>query len=248
MLELSGVRSGYGRIEILHGVDLVARPGQTVGLFGRNGAGKTTLVQTIMGLLRVTAGDVRWDGQSIKGLRTEAIVKAGVSLVPQSRGLFMGLSVSENLSLSCIAWRLDRAERLAREEEMYERFPALGERRRLPAASLSGGQQQMLAVAKALMRRPQLLILDEPSMGLAPKVLEDIGAVVDGLRQSDLTVVIAEQNVRWALGMVEVGYLLDQGRVMETIDAAGSGVEDVERIMARYLGGQPAAVGESSHA
>jgi branched-chain amino acid transport system ATP-binding protein len=239
VLELSDVRSGYGRIQILHGVDLVADAGQTVGLFGRNGAGKTTLVQTIMGVLRASGGDITWDGQSIRRMRTESIVKSGISLVPQSRGLFMGLTVSENLALSCIAWRLDRAERQRREEEAYERFPALGERRKLTAASLSGGQQQMLAVAKALVRHPKLLILDEPSMGLAPKVLEDIGQTIDELRRSDLTVIIAEQNVRWALGMVEVGYLLDQGKVVETVDAEGSGPEEVERIMSRYLGARP---------
>jgi branched-chain amino acid transport system ATP-binding protein len=235
-LELDDVHSGYGRLTILHGVSLEVRPGEMVGLLGRNGAGKTTLAKTIMGAVRVSDGTVKWDGRRINGMRTERIVKLGISIVPQSRGLFMGLTVAENLLLSCVSQALPRREVRAREAEMYERFEALGRRRDVPAASLSGGEQQMLAIAKALIRRPQLLILDEPSTGLAPKVLESIGELVATLRSPEFALVLAEQNVTWALGMVDVAYVLDQGQVAERMDTREASLDERDALLASYLG------------
>jgi len=246
MLTLSDVSSGYGRITILREVDLVVKTGQAVGIFGRNGAGKTTLAKTIMSTIRASSGDVTWDDKRLNRLRTERVVKLGISLVPQSRGLFMSLTVAENLLLSCVAWQLSRKEVRERENEMYERFPVLRERRDLPAASLSGGEQQMLAIAKALMRRPKLLILDEPSTGLAPKVLESIAALIHDLRDGDLSLVLMEQNIHWALGMVDLAHILEQGRLVEQFDANEEGVDHADRLMTRYLGASEVATTEAA--
>lgn len=233
MFEIEDIHSGYGKVEVLSGVNLTVEQGASIGLFGRNGAGKTTLANTIMGIIRASQGDIRWNGESIVGKRPEQIVKHDISLVPQSRGLFPTLSVNENLVLSCVAWRLKKDEVRARVEEMYDLFPDLRDRRELFAASLSGGQQQMLAIAKALIRRPKLLILDEPSIGLAPKVLDEIKDLVNQLRSEDLTVVIVEQNIKWAWGMVDRGYVLEQGRIVEELTGT---VVEAERAMAQHLG------------
>jgi branched-chain amino acid transport system ATP-binding protein len=246
VLTLSDVSSGYGRITILRDVDLVVPAGQAVGVFGRNGAGKTTLGKTIVSTIRASSGDVMWGDRRLNRLRTEQVVKLGISLVPQSRGLFMSLTVAENLLLACVAWRLARKDVRERENEMYERFPVLGERRNLPAASLSGGEQQMLAIAKALMRRPKLLILDEPSTGLAPKVLESIAALIKDLRGGELSLVLTEQNIHWALGMVDVAHILEQGRIVESFDADDESARRADRLMARYLGATEVAATEAT--
>jgi branched-chain amino acid transport system ATP-binding protein len=244
VLRLSDVTAGYGRITVLRAVDLAVDPGQAVGIFGRNGAGKTTLAKTIVGAVRASAGDVMWDDRRLNRMPTEQVVKLGISLVPQSRGLFMGLTVDENLALSCIAFRLSRKEVREREDEIYERFPALVARRGVPAASLSGGEQQMLAIGKALMRRPRLLILDEPSTGLAPKVLEDIASLIHDLRDGELSIMITEQNIHWALGMVDVAYVIEQGHVVEKFDADSDAGHHIDRLMARYLGAVEAPAGQ----
>jgi len=243
MLTLSNISSGYGRIGILREVGLEVARGQAVGLFGRNGAGKTTLSKTIVSTIRASSGDITWDGRRINRLRTEQIVKLGISLVPQSRGLFMGLSVDENLALSCIAFRLGRKEVARRAGEIYERFPSLASRRDVAAASLSGGEQQMLAIGKALMRRPRLLILDEPSTGLAPKVLEDIAGLVQDLRDSELSILLTEQNIHWALSMVDSAYVIEQGRIVDHLATPGRSAKQVDELMARYLGATEAPVG-----
>jgi branched-chain amino acid transport system ATP-binding protein len=235
MLEVKGLTAGYGRQTILHGVDLAISPGEMVGLFGRNGAGKTTLTQAILGAVRTTGGEVRWQDRVITKLQTDRIVNLGVSLVPQSRGLFMSLTVHENLVLSCLSGPVKRTEVKEREEEMYERFPALAGRRDVPAASLSGGEQQMLALAKALMRRPAMLIVDEPSTGLAPKVLEDIATLLADLRSDDFSFLITEQNLHWALGMVDRAYVMEQGRIVDELEATAAS-RDVDAVLARYLG------------
>lgn len=236
MLSLSQITSGYGRLDIIRNLDLELVPGQFVGLFGRNGAGKSTLASTIMGIIKPKAGEIALDGDSLLGLRTEERVRRGVSLVPQSRGLFMGLTVKENIDLACVTLKVPADELRRREEEAYERFPVLYERRHLAAASLSGGEQQMLGLAKALMRKPRVLILDEPSMGLAPMVLDRIAELVNELRGSELTVLITEQNIRWTLGMIDIGYVLDQGTIVERFDAHAGEMIEIERIMGRYLG------------
>lgn len=233
MFEIKDVHSGYGKVEVLAGVGLTVEHGSSIGLFGRNGAGKTTLAHTIMGIIRARKGDIRWNGESVVGQRPEQIVKRDISLVPQSRGLFPSLTVNENLVLSCAAWRMPKGEVRDRVEEMYDLFPDLCDRRELFAASLSGGQQQMLAIAKALIRRPKLLILDEPSIGLAPKVLAEIKELVNQLRSDDLTVIIVEQNIKWAWGMVDHGYVLEQGRIVEELRGS---VLEAEKAMAQHLG------------
>jgi branched-chain amino acid transport system ATP-binding protein len=236
MLTLTDVSAGYGRIKILRDVGLVLEPGQAVGLFGRNGAGKTTLAKTVVSAIRATSGEIAWNGERLNRLRTEQVVKRGISLVPQSRGLFMGLTVHENLVLACTAFRLGRREVEERADEIYERFPSLRSRRGVAAASLSGGEQQMLAIGKALMRRPKLLILDEPSTGLAPKVLEGIAALIQELRGGELSMLLTEQNIHWAFSMVDSAYVIEQGRVVDHIGAGAHRGEQVDRLLARYLG------------
>jgi branched-chain amino acid transport system ATP-binding protein len=186
--------------------------------------------------VRLSAGEVAWEDRKLNRLRTEQVVKLGLSLVPQSRGLFMGLTVAENLSLACIAFSLSRKEVREREEEIYARFPSLVARRDVPAASLSGGEQQMLAIGKALMRKPRLLILDEPSTGLAPKVLEDIAALIHDLRDGDLSIMLTEQNVHWALGMVDTVYVIEQGAIVEHLESGADTGKDVDRLLGMYLG------------
>jgi branched-chain amino acid transport system ATP-binding protein len=175
MLELRGVHTHYGLSHVLQGIDIAVRPGEVVGLFGRNGVGKTTVIKTIAGWVAPSSGDVRFDGDSIVGLAPEQVCRRGIGLVPEDRRIFPGLTVEENLTLGMMQCPTrSRARSRARLESIYQRFPRLAERRRQMGTTLSGGEQQMLAIARVLVGEPKLLLIDEPTEGLAPKIVEEL--------------------------------------------------------------------------
>ncbi len=234
LLEITGLHAGYGRAEVLHGIDLVVQPQQIVTLIGPNGAGKTTAMHAIMGLLPAT-GARRFDGADIGRIGTEELVARGLLLVPETRALFADMSVAENLELGAYA------RRGADMRMVFAIFPRLEERRRQAAGTLSGGERQMLALGRALMGRPRLLLLDEPSLGLAPLIVRDIFRVLDRLRRDGLAMVLVEQNARAALALADEGAVLEMGR----ISAAGSAASLLadERVLATYLGQKRGAHG-----
>jgi ABC-type branched-subunit amino acid transport system ATPase component len=236
VLQLTDLHAGYGKLTVLRGINLIIRPGDTVGIFGRNGAGKTTLMNAILNLVHVTSGEIRLEDQRIDRRAPEWIVKRGLSLVPQSRGNFASLTVTENLRLACFGIGVRQNEYRLRLEEVFARFPPLASRRNILASNLSGGEQQMLAISKALMRRPKVLLLDEPSIGLAPRVVEQLGETVRELRGRDLALVITEQNIHWVLELVDHVHILDQGRIVESVTPTGARDEEVQRVIASYLG------------
>jgi branched-chain amino acid transport system ATP-binding protein len=210
MLRLENVSSGYGRFPVLQAVSLEVRTGEIVALIGANGAGKSTLLNTIMGLVPLSSGELFYEGKSLGNLGTPAIVRAGIAQVPERRQLFGTMTVEENLRMGAYARPGRVAERLA---EQFRLFPLLGERRRQAAQTLSGGEQQMLAIARANMSQPKLLLLDEPSLGLAPLVVQLVLREIRRLRETGRTVLIVEQNARAALGIADRGYVLENGRI-----------------------------------
>ncbi len=212
MLELEGVTSGYGPVDVLFDVTLRVESGEVVALLGANGAGKSTILRTVSGLLRPRAGTIRLLGARIDGLPPPQVVARGVAHVPEGREVFPELTVAENLRMG--AYQRKDPEIASDLEQVLEWFPPLRERRRIPAGQLSGGEQQMLAIARALMSRPKLLLLDEPSLGLAPKVVQQIPDLVDRLRAAGTTVLLAEQNVYLALRVASRAYVLRAGRVV----------------------------------
>jgi branched-chain amino acid transport system ATP-binding protein len=232
VLAVEEVRSSYGRIEALHGVSLDVAAGEIVTLVGANGAGKTTLLRAISGVQPISAGRIRFEERRLDGMSAHARVALGIAQVPEGRQVFAPLSVEDNLRLG--AWT-GRGERLDGElSSVYELFPALASRRRISAGALSGGEQQMLAIGRALMAKPRLLLLDEPSMGLAPMLVEQILDVVCRLKQGGLTVLLVEQNARAALAIADRGYVVEAGRIA-TSGSAGELLAD-DRVRAAYLG------------
>ncbi len=217
LLELRDVRSGYGRVEVLHGVDMAVAAGELVAVIGANGAGKSTLLKTIVGLTPPRAGVMTYDGAELRGPRPERLVRRGLALVPEGRLLFAPMTVRDNLALGAYGAPRDKrrasAEALARVQAL---FPVLGERADQPAGTLSGGEQQMLAIGRALMSQPRLLLLDEPSLGLAPKVIAEIFAALEALRGDGVTIVLVEQDARLALKHADRGYVMRTGRVALT--------------------------------
>jgi branched-chain amino acid transport system ATP-binding protein len=235
LLELSGVRSGYGRAEVIRGIDLHVDAGELVTIIGSNGAGKSTLLRTVVGLIKPTAGEIALDGDSIEGTPPERLVKRGVALVPEGRLLFGPMSVRENLQLGAYRTRGGGARALVESiARVYDLFPVLREREMQRAETLSGGEQQMLAVGRALMSDPRLLLLDEPSLGLAPKVIAQIFSALDLLRGSGVTILLVEQDARLALKHADRGYVMRTGSVVLHGDARDLLNDDnVKRI---YLG------------
>ncbi len=234
MLVLHDVVSAYDTTTVLKGISLEVQEGEVVALIGANGAGKTTTLRTIAGLLTPRSGRVTFEGQSIGGLTAPRIVERGISLVPEGRRIFSALTVEENLRLG--AYRRTDAEILGDTEAMMRRFPILGERRRQLGGSLSGGEQQMLAIARGLMSRPKLLMLDEPSLGLAPRMVEQIFDIVEEISAHGTTILLVEQNARLALSLADWGYVLQTGRVVLSADAAALLANpDVQRA---YLGSE----------
>jgi branched-chain amino acid transport system ATP-binding protein len=232
VLEVETVRSAYGRIEVLHGVSLEVRAGEVVALLGANGAGKTTLLRVISGVQPMSGGAIRFEGKAVDGLPSHGRVGLGINQVPEGRQLFTPLSVDDNLWLG--AWSRRSADLATDLAEVYAMFPMLTPMRDKPAGALSGGQQQMLAIGRALMAKPRLLLLDEPSMGLAPMLVEQIFATIRDLKRTGMTILLVEQNARAALKAADRAYVLESGR----ITASGSAVE-IEgdpRVREAYLG------------
>lgn len=233
LLEVEHLVAGYGKIQVLHGVSLALEEGTLCAIVGANGAGKTTLLRTISGIIPKRAGRVRFDGNDITAMRPHAIVRRGLAHVPEGRRMLAHMSVDENL-LVAAGIRRDSSIR-ADINAMFERFPILGTRRHVTAGSLSGGEQQMLAIARALVARPRALLLDEPSMGLAPKLVAEIFAIVREERARGASILLVEQNARAALALADRAYVLERG----TVVLEGTGEDLLERadVTAAYLGG-----------
>ena len=232
MLEIRSISSRYGRIEALHGIDLDVKQGQLVALVGANGAGKTTLLRTISGVQPASAGSIRLFGRDITRLPPNERVRLGICQVPEGRHVFGPMSIEDNLRLG--AYTRARNNLDADLERMYELFPILKEKRALPAGTLSGGQQQMLAMARALMGQPRLLLLDEPSMGLAPLLVEEIFRVVKHLKSEGITIFLVEQNAYAALSIADIGYVMETGRTILT--GTGENLLNNEQVKQAYLG------------
>ena len=233
MLKLEDVHAGYGAIEVLKGVSIHVDEGEIVSLIGANGAGKTTTLMTICGVLRPRAGKVEFRGKDLALVPAHDIVRLGIAQSPEGRKIFPRLTVLENLEMGAFT-RTDAAEVKRDMERMFERFPILGERREQAGGTLSGGEQQMLAVARALMTRPKLLLLDEPSLGLAPLIVKKIFDVIAELNQQGVTVLLVEQNARAALKLAHRGYVLETG-IITMQDSASALLQD-ERVQSAYLG------------
>jgi len=233
LLRLEQLQVSYGGIRAVKGIDIEVRQGELVCLIGANGAGKTTTLRAVTGLVRAAAGRVLYDGQDITGLRVPEIARRGLALVPEGRGVFAQLTIEENLAMGAYA-RNDRAGVAADVERAFGLFPRLKERRSQTAGTLSGGEQQMLAIARALMSRPRLLLLDEPSMGLAPLMVERIFEVVRTIAAEGVTLLLVEQNARLALETSHRGYVLEGGLV--SISGEAKTLLGDPRIREAYLG------------
>jgi branched-chain amino acid transport system ATP-binding protein len=233
MLALSGVSAGYGSFQALFEVSLSVAGGEAVGVIGPNGAGKTTLMRVISGLLGITAGEVSLEGRPLNGVAAHQIVEAGIAHVPENRRLFPRLTVEENLRMGAFvaSARADFVERLA---WVYELFPRMRERRRQLAGTLSGGEQQMCAIGRALMSKPRLLLMDEPSAGLAPLAVEQVFELVRRIRAEGFTVLIVEQNVQQVLDLVDRAYLLEAGHIR--LSGAAAELRRNETIRRAYMG------------
>jgi len=232
MLGIEGLRSRYGRIEVLHGLDLRINSGEIVTVVGANGAGKTTLLKCIAGVQPVSAGLVSFRGEDLAGVPAFRRIERGLALSPEGRQIFTNLSVEENLRLGAYLYADERVERDM--QDAFAMFPVLREKRNLIAGGLSGGQQQMLAIARALMGRPACLLLDEPSMGLAPILVAQIFDVVKSLKALDVTVLLVEQNAFGALSVADRGYVMETGRI--AMSGAAQELIDDPRIRESYLG------------
>jgi branched-chain amino acid transport system ATP-binding protein len=234
VLTVEGLKARYGRIEALKGVDLTVGAGEIVALVGANGAGKTTLLRTISGIEPAAAGRIVFEGQPIERMASHARVAKGIAQSPEGRQVFAPLSVEDNLRLGGYRRRDGSAAVAADLERCFTLFPILKERRRQAAGSLSGGQQQMLAIGRALMAAPKLLLLDEPSLGLAPVIVDQILAAITRLRTEGMTVLLVEQNAAAALAIADRGYVLELGHV--TLTGTGRALLDDPKVREAYLG------------
>jgi branched-chain amino acid transport system ATP-binding protein len=232
LLEVRGLTSHYGRIQALKGIDLRVVQGQLVALVGANGAGKTTLLRTLSGVQPASGGEIAFRGRKVTGWSPDARVRAGISQVPEGRQIFGPLSIEDNLLLG--AYTRAKAERAQGLERAYALFPVLKEKRRLPGGTLSGGQQQMLAMARALMARPELLLLDEPSMGLAPLLIDEVFSAIRLLRSQGMTILLVEQNAHAALAIADTGYVLETGQVV--LSGSGEALLANDQVRQAYLG------------
>ena len=230
MLEVSGLAAGYGGSDVVKDVDFHIDPGGAVMIIGSNGAGKTTLFRTVIGLLAPSAGEVRFEGEDIAGMPAHRIVRLGISFVPAERHLFPRMTVQENLSLGAYPDRPDPVTM----KLVIELFPRLDERRRQRAGTMSGGEQQMLAVGRALMANPRLLVLDEPTTGLAPKLAAEAYEALGVLRERGLTVLVAEQQVPLAMAFTDRGYVLENGRI--TTEGTSAELAKDPEVRRAYLG------------
>jgi branched-chain amino acid transport system ATP-binding protein len=211
-LEVTDLRAGYGEIEVLRGLSLAARQGQIVSIIGANGAGKSTLLKTIFGIVRPTDGAVRFEGQVISGLSPLHILRKGITYVPEGRANFPAMTVQENLEMGAYT-RSDSRQVRAEIDALCQRFTILREKRHTPAGNLSGGQQQMVELAIALMLRPRVMLIDEPTLGLAPILVKEVFAIIQEINASGTTILLVEQNARRALEISHYGYVLELGRI-----------------------------------
>lgn len=234
MLEINNINVYYGAIHALKGVSVSVEEGQIVTLIGANGAGKSTTLRTISGLLKPKTGQILFEGKDIAGITAHNIVKMGISQVPEGRRIFANMTVLENLELGAYT-RNDSKEVRQDMDKVFNRFPRLAERRSQMAGTLSGGEQQMLAMGRALMSRPRLLLLDEPSMGLAPLLVKEIFSIVQEINASGTTVLLVEQNANMALSIAHKAYVLETGRI--TLSGTAQELAESEAVRKAYLGG-----------
>ena len=233
MLEIRGLSVHYGGIHALQGIDIDVPEGKIVTLIGANGAGKSTTLRSIVGLVKTSGGKVVWNGDTLTGMATKDIVSKGLVLVPEGRRIFPNLTVEENLMLGAYS-RSDKAGIAADEEKVFGLFPRLKERVRQKGGTLSGGEQQMLAVARALMTKPKLLMMDEPSLGLAPLVVKMIFDIIRAINKEGTTVLLIEQNAKAALEIADYGYVLETGRII--LEGKGGELLADDRVRKAYLG------------
>jgi branched-chain amino acid transport system ATP-binding protein len=233
MLKVDQLSAHYGGIHALQGIDLEVPDGSIVSLIGANGAGKSTTLKSIVGLVKPSGGAVSWNGERLTGLATKDIVSRGVCLVPEGRRVFPNLTVDENLTLGAYS-RSDKAEIAADRKKVFDFFPRLRERAAQKAGTLSGGEQQMLAVGRALMTRPKILMMDEPSLGLAPLIVKMIFDIVKAINAEGVTVLLIEQNAKAALEIADYGYVLETGRI--TLHGPGKQLLEDDRVRKAYLG------------
>lgn len=234
MLEVHDLHSGYGKIEILKGIKLNVPAGKIVSLIGSNGAGKTTFLMTLSGIVKAKKGTLHFKGESIEKLSPDKIVKKGISQVPEGRRIFSHLTVEENLDLGAYTRCDDKSEIARDKEEMLQLFPILKTRRKGLAGNLSGGEQQMLAMARALMARPQMLLLDEPSLGLAPKMIELVFSLIQRINEKGLTILLVEQNAFKALALAHYGYVIESGKIQ--LEGTGKELLSNPQVKQSYLG------------
>ncbi|WP_460535389.1 MULTISPECIES: ABC transporter ATP-binding protein [Giesbergeria] len=232
MLKVTGLESSYGRIKALKGLNLEIHRGETVALVGANGAGKTTFLRTLSGVQPMGAGQIWFDGEDISKVRADQRMRRGICQSPEGRQVFGPLAIEDNLLLG--AYTQPKQNVPEDLEKVYAMFPILKEKRKLPAGTLSGGQQQMLAIGRALMGRPKLLLLDEPSMGLAPLLVQEVFNVVKALKAQGMTIILAEQNAFAALALADRGYVIETGEI--TLTGTGQDLIHNEKVRAAYLG------------
>ena len=233
LLQVEGLQAQYGLTKVLHGVDCMVEEGGITTILGANGAGKTTLLRSVCGMVK-TSGSIHYAGQRIDGKATEDIVRLGIGHVPEGRGTFVALTVEENLRLGAYT-RKDKDHVQEDYERVHRYFPVLLQRRQQQAGTLSGGEQQMLAIGRAMMARPRLLILDEPSLGLAPLLVEELFAIIKSLNEEDgITVLLAEQNAGQAVAIAHYGYVLETGHLV--LEDTAENLLDNEAVRSAYLG------------
>ena len=234
MLRVENLAVNYGMINAVRGVNFEVNQGEIVSLIGANGAGKSTILRTISGLIKPASGTLTYEGQNITKTNAQKIVQLGISHVPEGRHVFKGLSVRENLERGAFL-RKDRANIEADIQAVYDRFPVLGERQKQDASTLSGGEQQMLAMGRALMSKPKLLLLDEPSMGLAPIFIQEIFNIIQQIQAQGTTVLLIEQNAKMALSIASRGYVLETGKIV--LSGTGQELLESDAVQKAYLGG-----------
>ena len=234
ILKVENLETYYGKIQAIKGVSFEVREGQIVTLLGSNGAGKSTTLKTISGLIGAAAGKVTFCGEDITNKQPHTIVKRGMIHMPEGRHIFKDLTVKENLELGAYTVK-DKHVRKQRLEEVFTRFPILATRHKQMGGTLSGGEQQMLAIGRALMANPKLLLMDEPSMGIAPLIVRDITDIVRQLHEEGTTILLVEQNAKMALGLADYGYVLDTGNIV--LEGKGSDLRNDEKVIKAYLGG-----------
>ncbi len=234
MLKVEGLKVNYGMIEAVKGIDFEVHDGEIVALIGANGAGKTTTMHTISGLLKPSAGSITLDGKEVSRLPAHKIVELGIVQCPEGRRIFSQQTIEENLSLGAYV-RKDKKEIEADMEKVFELFPILKERRKQLAGTLSGGEQQMLAMARALMAKPKIMLLDEPSMGLSPLLVKEIFYIIKDINKQGVTVLLVEQNAKMALGIANRAYVLESGKI--SLSGTGEELLNSDSVKKAYLGG-----------